>query len=170
MIETERLRLVPMTVSSLAGLIARDRELAESDIPARFPEPLRPPPETADALVFFRDLVAEGTTFPPYFIVRGEDQIVVGAGGVNAPDEAGVAIMGYGIYPEFEGSGYASEAATAFVDWARTMPGVRMVRATIEIGHIASERVARNAGLEPTGKTLETEGMTVGVWEILLAP
>lgn len=165
MIQTARLRLVPMSVIALDGLIAGDRTLAESGDVVRFPEPFRPPPETGDVLEFFRDVVAAGTAFPPFFIVRREDETVLGAAGVNPPDPQGVAIMGYGIYPEFERQGYASEAATALVDWASKAPGVQVVRATIEVGHIASERVAQKAGLEATGERFEAEGMTLGAWE-----
>jgi RimJ/RimL family protein N-acetyltransferase len=169
MIETRRLRLVPMSVTALDGLMAGDRTLAESGGSIRFPPPFRSPPETADVLAFFRDLVAAGSAFPPFFIVRRDDGTVLGAGGVNPPDLQGVAIMGYGIYPEFEGQGYASEAATALVDWASRVPGVRVVRATIEVGHIASQRVAQKAGLTETRETFEAEGMTLGVWELRIA-
>ena len=47
---------------------------------------------------------------------------------------------------EWQGNGYASEAALAMVQWLATN-GVKTIRACINPNHLASQRVASNAGL-----------------------
>ena len=165
MLDSTRLSLVPMTVELIDALVEGDRVRAEAVLGVHFPEPLRPPPETADMLGVFRDQVRQPADFPPYLVVRSADRIVVGSAGTTAPDADGVVVLGYGIYPEHEGQGYATEAATT-LSRARLADGrVRVVRATIPPGHLASERVAARAGLVATGRLLEDEGRTVQAWE-----
>ena len=51
---------------------------------------------------------------------------------------------------EWQGRGYATEAARELVAWLDSR-GVRVIRAHIHPGHAASAAVARRAGLAPTG-------------------
>jgi hypothetical protein len=61
-LETERLRLAPLTAGALDALIDNDRARLEAFTGARFPEPLPAPPLMEDALPSLRDelLTAEG--------------------------------------------------------------------------------------------------------------
>ena len=52
---------------------------------------------------------------------------------------------------DWQGRGYAAEAARALVAWLDSR-GVATVRAHIHPGHAASAAVARRAGLAPTGQ------------------
>ena len=49
----------------------------------------------------------------------------------------------------FQGEGFASESAAAVVQWLIDQ-GVPVVRAFVHPDHVASERVATHAGLQPT--------------------
>jgi RimJ/RimL family protein N-acetyltransferase len=51
---------------------------------------------------------------------------------------------------DWQGQGYAAEAARALVAWLDSR-GVTTVQAHIHPGHVASAAVARRAGLAPTG-------------------
>jgi len=51
---------------------------------------------------------------------------------------------------EWQGRGYATEAARELVAWLDSR-GVRVIQAHIHPGHAASAAVARRAGLAPTG-------------------
>ena len=51
---------------------------------------------------------------------------------------------------EWQGRGYATEAARELVAWLDSR-GVRVIQAHIQPGHAASAAVARRAGLAPTG-------------------
>lgn len=169
-IVSTRLRLTPMSVEALDALRAGDRSRLERLTGARFPDPLEPPPNTDDALEFFRDQLRENPEIAPWWfrlIVDRDSTAVVGSiGCVGPPDAEGAVLFGYSVYPEFRRQGIAAEAAAALVEWALLQPGVIVVRATIPPGHIASEGVATRAGLTRTDRIEDDpdEGPVV-VWE-----
>jgi RimJ/RimL family protein N-acetyltransferase len=166
---TPRLDLSPLNAAALDALLAGDRAALEAETGARFPEPLAAPPLMADALPFFRDLVREGSAGAcgPYLLVlRATGETIGSAGFTGAPNDEGAVLMGYSIYPEFQGCGYASEAARALVTLALTQPGVRRVRETIPPDNVGSQRVAARAGLHRTHRTESDEDAgLVEVWE-----
>ena len=57
---------------------------------------------------------------------------------------------------DWQGRGYATEAARALVAWLDSR-GVTTIRAHIHPGHAASAAVARRAGLAPTGRVDDGE-------------
>lgn len=59
--------------------------------------------------------------------------------------------IGYGISPEFQGQGYATEAVRAACRWAFGQPGVTAVEAETAPGNTASQAVLRRVGFVPTG-------------------
>ena len=54
---------------------------------------------------------------------------IVGFCSFKGPPTDGVVEIAYGIAPEEQGKGYATEAARALVEFARTFPEVRVIRA-----------------------------------------
>ncbi len=170
LIQTDRLQLIAFTPELVLAMMANDRAAAEGSQDVRFPDPFELPPETGDVLDFFLAMIRADESrglFLPRLIVRNEDRMVVGSIGVNPPDESGRAMLGYSIYPQFEGNGYASEAARALVDYVLGEGSVSRVIATIPVGHTASERVSERAGLARSGDQIEDEGMTLNVWQRL---
>lgn len=169
-IRTARLRLAAWTPKNLDALMALDGEQLLELLHAQFPEPVRAPPETDDILLFMRNLLvtdAVARAWPPRFIIRLADEMVVGSAGTGFPTgEPPTSVMGYGIYPEFEGHGYATEAAQGLVAWAFAHPSVAVVRATIHAWNAASRRVAVKTGLRETGRRLTTDDGVLDVWEI----
>ncbi len=171
-IVSTRLRIAPMTVEALDALQAGDRSLLERLTGARFPDPLEPPPNTDDALDFFRERLRENPEIAPWWfrlIVDRDSGAAVGSiGFVGPPDAEGAVLFGYSVYPSYRRQGIATEAATALVEWALRQPDVTRVQATIPPGHIASEGVAARAGLARTDRVLDDpdEGPVV-VWERL---
>ena len=120
-VRTDRLELIPWTKGLIDAFKAGDRAAAEASLDVVFPDPFGPPPETGDVLDFFRQAItsdSSGGAFVPRLIVRIADRMAVGSIGCMPPDESGASMYGYGVYPEFEGNGYASEAARGMVDWA----------------------------------------------------
>lgn len=71
--------------------------------------------------------------------------------------ENGQPEIGYGISPEFQGQGYATEAVRAACRWALAQPGVAAVEAETEPANAASQAVLRKVGFVPTG-TVGKEG------------
>lgn len=63
--------------------------------------------------------------------------------------------IGYGILPEWEGKGYATEAVRAACSWTLSQPGVVSVEAKTEPENAASRRVLKKAGVYPLGRNGE---------------
>ncbi|MGH2475567.1 MAG: GNAT family N-acetyltransferase, partial [Candidatus Limnocylindrales bacterium] len=84
-----------------------------------------------------------------WVVRRREDGRAVGT--VQAPlvDDGRTADIAWVIGRPWQGSGYASEAATELVGWLETQ-GVRTITAHVHPDHIASAAVATRAGLRPT--------------------
>jgi [ribosomal protein S5]-alanine N-acetyltransferase len=168
-IETERLDLVPQTADALDALIEGNRARLEALTGARWPEPLEAPPLMADALPWMRDQLRADP--PPthwgwLIVVRATRQAVGSLGLAGEPD-AGAVQIGYTIYPQFEGQGYATEAARAAATWALRQPGVTRLRATIPPWHAASLRVAAKIGMTQTGTAQDDDVGEVLVFERL---
>ncbi len=167
---SRRLEFRPLTITAIEALIAGNREILESATAATFPAPLAAPPEMDDALPAMRDTLRDdpaSACWGPFLIVLRETGEAAGSAGFVAQTARdGNRELGYSVYPSFQRQGIASEAAAALVAWALAQPGIRSVRATIPPWHVASQRVAANAGMHPTGR-METdpdEG-PVEVWE-----
>ncbi len=169
-IRTARLRLAAWTPENLDALIDLNAVRLEELLGAQFPVPLRAPPETDDILLFMRNLLATdeiARAWPPRFIIRLEDELVVGSAGTGFPTgDPATSVMGYGVYPEFEGRGYATETARALVAWAFQHPETAVVRATVHGENVGSRRVVMKAGLDQTGDQLFTDDGLLDVWEI----
>ena len=169
-ITTERLRIPPATVAELDALISGNRDEFQRLLGASASDPLEPPPETGDVLEWFRGTLANDPAIAPWFfrwIIDKQERRLVGSAGFSGyPDDEGVVLFGYGIYPADEGKGYATEAAAALVRWALTLESVRKVRATIPTWHIASQRVSAKAGLTYRHDLPSDEYGTLQVWEL----
>ena len=59
--------------------------------------------------------------------------------------------IGYGIYPEYWGKGYATEAVNAAARWAAMQPGVIRIEAETAPDNKASQRVLEKSHFIPTG-------------------
>jgi RimJ/RimL family protein N-acetyltransferase len=66
--------------------------------------------------------------------------------GRREPDVDGAVEIGYTMFPNQRGRGYATEAVTALIDWAAQTSEVRVVLATILRGNDASVRVLERVG------------------------
>lgn len=60
--------------------------------------------------------------------------------------------IGYGILPELQGRGYATEAVKAVTQWALSQPDVRCITAETEANNAASQKVLAKAGFAATGE------------------
>jgi [ribosomal protein S5]-alanine N-acetyltransferase len=168
---TERLDLRPITAAIIAAFIAADADRLVGLTGATFPHPLRPPPLFADDLPALLAYVqAAPATAWPRLLVHRETGEAVGVAGLAPPAADGSVEVGYAIYPEHEGHGYATEATGALVEWALTQPGVQRVVATIPLGHGASRRVAEEAGLVQVGSGHDAVAGEVLVYEVRRAP
>src|SRR5689334_822026 len=63
-----------------------------------------------------------------FAIIHKIDNTLIGTCGFpGPPDSNGVAEIAYGIAPDYQGRGYATEAAKALIDFATNDPRVRII-------------------------------------------
>jgi ribosomal-protein-alanine N-acetyltransferase len=151
-VQTQRLHLTPMSAEVIDALLAGDGARLDALTGARFRRPV-PPPYMADALPVVRDRLRGRPSEAPWWnwlVVDRESGEAVGSvafGGPVGPD--GAVLVGYAIYADYEGRGYATEAVRALVGWAFGQPGVREVRALAPVWNTPALRVAENVGMRP---------------------
>jgi [ribosomal protein S5]-alanine N-acetyltransferase len=153
-LHTQRLRLVPSTPEEARAQIAQmdehDRKQLSPDWLAR---------------------LAATTTVDPWVlgfsVVHAVSGEAIGACGFKGPPDAdGMVEIAYGLAPEHQGRGYATEAAAALVQFAFADARVRLVRAhTLEEAN-ASARVLVKCQFVPCGQVVEPEDGLVWRWEI----
>ena len=146
---TPRLELTPLSADVIDALLDGDAARLRSLTGAEFRDPAGPPPYMAESLPVVRDRLRE---YPAelewwnWLVVRRDNRQAVGSvafGGL--PDAAGAVLLGYAMYPEVEGSGYATEAIRAMVDWAFAPAG-------------STDRPGAGTGVEHAGGARRREG------------
>ena len=94
---------------------------------------------------------------------------VIGAAGFKGPPDADGAVeIAYGMVPEYQGRGYATEAAAALVDFAVKSGRVRIARAHTLAEKNASTHVLTKCGFEFVGEVVDPEDGKVWRWEKVL--
>lgn len=168
-LETLRLRLVPWDPKQLLALI---------DAPDRF-EAVVGYPAAAGLHGFYTSgdvapqwlatLRASGSPNPwqhGFYVLQRERKCVIGGAGYKGPPDAdGMVEIAYGIAPEYQGQGYATEAATALLDYAFGSGRVRLARAHTLPEANASTHVLKKCGFEFIGTVVDPEDGTVWRWE-----
>jgi ribosomal-protein-alanine N-acetyltransferase len=166
---TSRLELAPMSAEAIDALLAGDGERLHSLTGAVFPEPVEPPPYMAEALPAVRSRLRESPSelhWWNWLVVRRDNHQAVGSVAfAGPPDAAGAVLLGYAMYPEREGSGYATEATQAMVEWAFSQPGVRIVRVLAPVWNTPAVHVAEKVGLRPVGSYEDDEVGEVLIYE-----
>ena len=165
-VHTARLDLRPLGFEAVEALLAGDAERLRGLTGARFRTPA-PPPYMADALPVVRDRLRERPDETPWWnwlVVDRETGEAAGSVAFGGPVNAeGAVLVGYAMYGEYEGRGYATEAVKAMVAWAFGHPGVREVRALAPVWNTPALRVAENVGMRPVASEEDDD-----VGEVLL--
>ena len=97
---------------------------------------------------------------------RASDAVVGSCAYKSPPDPDGVVEIAYGVDPDHQGLGYATEAAKAMVAYAFDSGRVRRVRAHTRPEPNASTRVLTKCGFEQLGEVVEPDDGLVWRWEI----
>jgi ribosomal-protein-alanine N-acetyltransferase len=161
---TERLRLVPITLPMIEGVMRRDRAAAEAaldvalrehgyDLPACARLPDAWPNEELVARAF--PLSLDEIRTDPDTRLWGDSLVlplegpprVVGSVVFKGHPPDGIAEVGYGVEESSRGQGLATEATRACVQWALEQPGITAVHATTFPWHHASLGVIRKLGM-----------------------
>jgi len=103
-----------------------------------------------------------------FAVVHRVDRSVIGMAGFKSPPGTdGVVEIAYGIVPDYQGKGYATEAARALVAFAFNDSRVRLVIAHTLPEHNASTTVLTKCGFERTGEIVDPHDGLVWRWEKL---
>lgn len=168
-IETVRLQMIPYTPGQLLALVDNVPEF-EKKMGLTAAQGLRDfiiSDEVSPAWI--ESLRASSEPDPwtyGFAVVDRESRSVVGSAGFKGPpDEQGMVEIAYGIVPDYEGRGYATEAAAALVDFAREDSRVYLIRAHTLPAANASTRVLTKCGFEHIGEIVDPEDGLVWRWE-----
>ena len=168
-IETKNLKLIPYSPENILALIESVELYAQS-----FGWPpangLRDFYLSKDVSPQWLDQLRSATVGDPWThgfgVVHVASGKVIGAAGFKGPPGAdGAAEIAYGIVPEYQGRGYATEAAVALVGFAQKSGRVRIARAHTLPQKNASTRVLTKCGFEFVGEVVDPEDGPVWRWE-----
>ncbi len=89
-----------------------------------------------------------------------------GPPGVNGPQHADAVEIGYTIFEDHRGRGYATEAAHALIDWAAGEHGVRRFVASVAPDNAPSLAIVRRLGFVQTGSQCDEQDGEELVFEL----
>jgi len=168
-IHTERLELTPMTADSIEALLQGRAERLRSLTRAEFPEPLAAPPYMAESLpevvVRLRRNPGEAEWWNWLVVLSATREAVGSVALAGKPDASGAVLIGYAMYPGWEGHGYATEAVRGVIEWAFAQPGVRVLRALAPVWNTPAVHVAEKVGMRPIASNEDDEVGEVLVYE-----
>jgi ribosomal-protein-alanine N-acetyltransferase len=152
-VQTKNLKLVPQTLEQV-------RAMVEAMTPAETVE------LSADWLALLHDSKSADPWIHGFSLVLTDGDTVVGTGGFKGPPaDDGVVEIAYGVNPDYQGKGYATEAAEALTAYAFDSGKVRVVRAHTLPESNASTRVLTKCGFRRIGEVIDPEDGLVWRWE-----
>ena len=132
MLSTERLRIYPASREQMEAMIASEQE---EELKEAYTEMLEGCLRRPDQWDWYAMWMIEKT-----------DGTHIGDLCFKGLREDGIAEIGYGILEEYQGQGYATEAAQAACRWAFLHPAVKAVEAETDPSNAASQRVLEKCG------------------------
>ena len=101
-----------------------------------------------------------------FAVVHLESGMVIGNAGLTGPPDAeGAVEIAYGVVPDFQGHGYATEAANALVAWATRNGTVRTAVAHTLPERNPSTRVLEKCGFRRVGELNHPSDGLIWRWE-----
>lgn len=136
-----------------AAALPEDREEASRILGATLPTEW-PQPDLLDVLPLQAAASPETEGFGVWVMIEHDSGSVVGdIGFIGPPDEVGSIEVGYSVIPDRRRRGYATEAAGAIVEWARSQPDVRVIVAGCDSDNAPSIRILERLGFRRTRET-----------------
>jgi GNAT superfamily N-acetyltransferase len=143
----QRVRLEPIDWQLAGAMLAG---VPGSDLPWAEGFPMAPVLGIAQRIAAATEIPGP---FSAYVIVLQRDGTAVGDAGFHGPpSEEGEVEIGYALVPAARGLGLASEAVGLLVAWAQSQSGVRVIKARVDHGNAASERLLNRLGFAYTGE------------------
>ena len=152
--QTRNLKLVPKTLDEVHASIEAMTPADRAQL-------------SADWLALLHASTSADPWIYGFSILLRESDTVVGSAGFKGPPADGVVEIAYGLNPEYQGKGYATEAAEALTAYAFDSGKVRVVRAHTLPESNASGRVLTKCGFQRIGEVIDPEDGLVWRWEKL---
>ena len=167
MFQTPRLSLLPSTVKQLDAIVAHNWPAVSASLGgAAIAERWYHFPEAFEWMRQHLRRHPEEIVWWNYLIVHRPDNHLVGSCGYKGgPSAAGELEIGYEIADGYWGRGLATEAAGALVDFAFSLPEVKLVSAHTLAEENASCRVLRKLGFVRTVELFDPEAGAIWRWE-----
>ena len=152
-IQTRNLTLVPHTPEDVRTQIERMSAEQKGELSPHW-------------LALVRTTTAADPWTLGFALVHRATGVAVGTCGFKGPAGAdGIVEIAYGVSPDHQGKGYATEAAEALVAYAFSSGEVRVVCAHTFAEANASTRVLAKCGFQLLGQVFEPEDGLVWRWE-----
>ena len=168
-IETSRLVLIPISPEYLVALIDWPESfaaLAGFEPAPGLREFFVSDEVSADWLAQLREARSADPWHHGFLIVERQSGSAIGSAGFKGPpDLAGMVEIAYGVVPDSEGQGYATEAAAGLIVYAREQGQAVLVRAHTLPELNASTRVLEKCGFHRVGEVLDPDDGPVWRWE-----
>jgi [ribosomal protein S5]-alanine N-acetyltransferase len=147
-IETRRLRLIPLELEHVVALERGRNELAAllgAAVPGGWPH--FPEAYTVEFFSKASDGGSKARVWGTYLFLLRDRPSLVGSGGFKGKPKNGLVEIGYEVAPAFQNKGFATEAARAMVAHAFSYPEVEFVFAHTLAKDNASTTVLKKAGM-----------------------
>lgn len=177
MISSKRLELILLSPQAIDALLEGRRADAERELDASIPN-WWPDEHDAGFLRYRQRQLERAPQAEPWLvravILRGPSRAMIGhAGfhgqpGVNGKQEPGAVELGYTIFEPHRGHGYATEAATALMDWAHEEKEIDRFIASVAPGNAPSLAIVKKLGFVQTGEQWDEEDGLELVFERLV--
>jgi ribosomal-protein-alanine N-acetyltransferase len=150
--QTKRLNLVPMTREDALAMVEALSPAERAHV-------------SEDWMAQVRACSSDDPWTFGFSIALRETGILVGACGFNGPPADGVVEIAYGVDPDHQGNGYATEAAEALAAFAFGSDVASVVRAHTLPETNASTQVLTKCGFVFLGEIIDPEEGLVWRWE-----
>jgi RimJ/RimL family protein N-acetyltransferase len=166
--QTDRLTIVPLTDTHISGWI---RFLQNAESTRFFPEYLHTFAEREAEIWIKRQQQRYQDGAFGLLALHLKDGTFIGQCGLLTQEADGETILeiGYHLFAEFQGNGYATEAATYFKHYARQLAISPFVVSMIHRDNTLSQAVARRNGMSPW-KSLEWRKMPIVIYRTEIQP
>ena len=152
-LQTRNLKLLPQTVEEVRAMVEAMTPSEKAEL-------------SADWLARLRASTPPDPWTLGFSMVHLDSDVVVGKCGFKGPPAAdGVVEIAYGVSPEHQGKGYATEAARSLTEYAFSSAKVCVVRAHTLPEPNASTRVLTKCGFRRIGEVIDPEDGLVWRWE-----
>jgi len=145
-----------MTPAFIAAVLEGRKDEAERLLGITIP-PYWPDEDIRYLELWLKDMSEAGQHAPwraRVVTLTGDTRMIGHAGFHGPPNEEGMVEVGYTIFPEHRGNGYATEAARRLLDFARELGATRF-RASVSPDNAPSIAIIRKLGLEQIGEQMD---------------